>query len=317
MNRALLVKSVDKKISEIVTADIKILARIKKQVLISGGKRIRPVVHYYFAKMLDYDGQEWRDVAAIGELIHAASLLHDDVIDGADERRGRPTVNVIYGNKPAILAGDFLLGCGFDHLRTLHDALPLFEIFTRVIRMLSVGELLQMEWEKNLALKDEIYRKIILGKTGSLFGAMVESAAVLSGLEGAERRRYRDFGERMGHLFQIRDDYLDYFSEETGKPPLQDFRRGLVTKPLLILMRRLGGSDRAAFKRVWLSDAVRNSAEGIGSLRRYLEKSGVQRLLFQEIELEIHALMKFVRGHNHSMFREGILTNLSELVVPL
>jgi len=313
MNRITLINRIDKKIGSILQEDLKLLTKIKKHVVKSGGKRIRPVTHYYFTQLLGYEGGEWADIGAIGEIIHAASLLHDDVIDEANLRRDHPTVNLLYGNKTAILSGDYLLGCAFAHLCGLDHSLDLFAIFTRVIRMLSVGELLQMEWEGNLALKETVYRKIIHGKTGCLFGAMVEAAAVLTGKSETERSLYREFGEQMGYLFQIRDDYLDYFGDVTGKPPYQDFRRGLVTRPIMLLQKKLNRTDLARFTTLWRSVESRNE---IGPLPDLLRKSGVQMVLAQEIEENIHALMNFVRRHDPSRYRDSILKNLSELILP-
>ncbi|MCB1318987.1 MAG: polyprenyl synthetase family protein, partial [Leptospiraceae bacterium] len=233
---AALVKRFNQKLDRIIGSDLPILQKIKKFVIKSGGKRIRPITHFYFTAMLGYTGREWEDCGAIGELIHAASLLHDDVVDEASMRRGKPSINALEGNKTAVLSGDYLLACGLDHLGTLPHAKGLLPVFTRVIRMLAIGELLQMQHEHNLDLKARDYNRIILGKTGSLFGAMTESAWIVAteaedgGNARMERRKaYRDFGERMGYLFQVRDDYLDYFGDAVRerKDIYQDFRRGL------------------------------------------------------------------------------------------
>ena len=135
-----LVRRFDRKLGRIIGQDLPVLKRVKKFLIKSGGKRIRPITHYYFTQLLGYEGRDWEDVGAIGELIHGASLLHDDVVDEASIRRGHPSVNALEGNKTAILAGDYMLGCGLDHLNTLRDSGRLLDIFTRVLRMLSVGD---------------------------------------------------------------------------------------------------------------------------------------------------------------------------------
>lgn len=144
-----LIRKFDKKLETIIREDLKILSEIKTYTIQSGGKRIRPILHYCLCQLLGYSGKHWLDVGAIAELIHAASLLHDDVVDEAETRRGLQSVGSKFGNKTAILAGDYLLACGIDHLNGLGYP-ELMEVFTQVIKDLSVSELIQMEWEKIL-----------------------------------------------------------------------------------------------------------------------------------------------------------------------
>lgn len=317
MNSIQIVKKVDKKLGEIIHEDLPILKQIKKFVIKSGGKRIRPITHYYFTKMLGYSGNEWVDVGAIGELIHAASLLHDDVVDTAVLRRGKSTVNALHGNKTAVLSGDYLLSCALDHLQTLKDHKEMTLIFTRVVRMLSVGELLQMQWETEFSTEDRIYDRIILGKTGSLFGAMVESSAVLGGLDREMIPGYRAFGEKMGRVFQIRDDFLDYFgtAEKDGKDPYQDFRRGVITKPVILLRDKAKAGDKRKLKALWSSDEKRNSSEGEALVRSLFDQYKIRRILAREIETGIHDLMLFLRKHPASTQRERIMEHLEKLLV--
>ena len=305
---------------DIIGTELPVLKKVKKFVVKSGGKRIRPITHYYFTQLLNYTGSEWEDVGAIGELIRAASLLHDAVVDNSDMRRGQPSINALHGNKTAILTGDYLLSCGLDHLRTLEPAQELLGVFTRVIRMLAVGELLQMEWETNFQLKEQVYDRIILGKTGALFGAMTEGALVLAGVrDPGAQERYRNFGERMGRLFQIRDDYLDYFGDASanGKELFQDFRRGLVTRPVILLRQSVGARERRALAELWQTEDQRASQEGLDLWFDLSQKTDLGLRLAREIEEEIHALMHFVREHPASDFQEKILENLRTLLVPV
>ncbi|MDH5655942.1 MAG: polyprenyl synthetase family protein [Spirochaetia bacterium] len=318
MNKKEFIAKIDQKMGQILKDDLKILSKIKKFVIKSGGKRVRPVIHYYFTEMLGYKGKNWQDIGAVGELIHAASLLHDDVIDDSERRRGQPTLHALYNNKTAILAGDYLLGCAFDHLRTLGQNNEFFGIFTSVVRMLSAGELLQMQWQSNLKIPEKVYDRIIFCKTASLFGAMVASSAVLCGLDAQTADKYRQFGETMGRIFQIRDDYLDYFTPPsvTGKPAFQDFERGIVTRPVILMQKKLGSSDKITLKKIWSSDDMRKSEEGKVVLKTLLLKSGIQNKMEAEIEEGIHSLMHFVRQHDVSPIREKILENLNELMIP-
>ena len=324
IKRALLVTRFNRKLGQIIAGpELPILKKIKTFVIKSGGKRIRPITHYYFSSILGYTGNEWEDVGAIGELIHAASLLHDDVVDDATMRRGKPAVNALYGNKTAILSGDYLLACGLDHLRTLERSTDLLGVFTRVIRMLAIGELLQMEYERNFKLDQKIYDRIILGKTGSLFGAMSEAAFVLATPAGEkintrQAKRYREFGERMGRLFQVRDDYLDYFGDarSNGKELYQDFHRGLITHPIIVLRSLVSARERKILAGLWASDEKRSTTAGLDQFLEISQAANIQTRLAREIEQEVHRLMSFVREHDGSEYREKILEHLTTLLVP-
>lgn len=316
-----IINQINKKLTAIIGQDLPILKKVKSFVIKSGGKRIRPLTHYYFAKMLGYKGNEWCDVGAIGELIHAASLLHDDVIDQANVRRGKPSVNAIYGNATAVLSGDYLLACGLDQLCSLEKSTDLIRIFTQVLKDLSVGELLQMQWEHNFKLQSNTYQRIINGKTGSLFGAMTQSAYIISNKHSDYQiaQGYKKFGEKMGRLFQIRDDYLDYFGSSTieGKDSYQDYKRGLVTIPLIMLRDRLSIKKRNQFKKVFQNEEKRTSSQGATLLIELLDEMHIKKLLAQEIEKDIHSLMNFLRDHPGTQSRELMIEQLRTLQVPI
>lgn len=315
-SRAAVVKRIDRRIASIIGDEIPIVKAAQRFVIKSGGKRIRPLTHYYFCNLLDYTGDEWLDIGAIGELIHASSLLHDDVIDLSDTRRGLPAFHTENGNKKTILTGDYLLAAALDHLQSLSCGFTLLGVFTRVIRNLSVGEMLQMDHETDFDTTEETYERIILGKTASLFGAMTEGAAVLTGVDERRRRQLRDFGLRMGRLFQVRDDYLDYFETRSklGKEPFADFQRGLVTHPLIRLRETLKSRDRRRLQSLWKN---RNTGEAVDDLSEMFRSTKMKRRLALEIEEEIHGLMNYVRSFPPIGFRDEILSTLSGLLVPV
>jgi octaprenyl-diphosphate synthase len=317
--RKLIIKQVDRKLDQIIKEDLPFFKIVKRFITSSGGKRIRPLTHYYFCKLLNSKEKEWVDVAAIGELIHAASLLHDDVIDNSHQRRGKPTLHILYGNKRAILGGDYLLACGIDHLRKLKHSSTLLPIFTRVIRNLSVSEILQMEYENNSHLTIEIYEKIILGKTADLFSAMTESAAILSSIHKEKVFVYRDYGLKMGRLFQIRDDYLDYFSneKELGKELYQDFYRGIITYPLLVLKKKLNTKEKKMIFYQWYDSEKRKNHLNI--VLELMEKYQIRKKIAIEIEEMVHSLMHFIREHQteNTKEKEEMLKTLNKLLVPV
>ena len=312
---AVLIARFNSRLERIIRTDLPILRKVRSFVAASGGKRLRPLIHYYFARMLGYKGRECIDVGAIGELIHAASLLHDDVIDESDTRRGLRTLHKQYDNKTAILSGDYLLACGLDHLASLKRGHELLPLFTRVIRGLAVGELLQMEEESNLEIDARSYERIIQGKTAGLFGAMTEAAAVLAGQGAPQRKLYREFGDRLGRVFQVRDDYLDYFgdSASNGKEPFADFRRGLVTRPVIVLRTLLGRQRRKELAGVWAAADRRDSAEGVAVLQTLAHETALRETLQGELEREVGRLKETMSPFAGSGYGRSIVERLDSL----
>lgn len=307
MNISLTIKKIDTTLASIIHEDLKILTDIKKYVIQSGGKRIRPILHLVFCDLLETKTKDKWIVGSITELIHAASLLHDDVIDLAETRRGKKTVGALYGNKSAILAGDFLLACGIERLNRLNNNL-LMEIFTQVIRDLSVSELLQMQWEKNPKITLDIYNRIIHGKTASLFGAASESAAILAGMTRKEAKSIQEFGVKMGNLFQKRDDLLDYFTEskKTGKDLLRDFHNKLYTYPVLVLLSQANSKDKKAIPKI--IDSSDSSA-----ILKLMEIYGIEDLIQEEIQEDINELLEFLTEFPESSSKTLIVKQLEKL----
>ena len=256
VSASLLTKAVDHELGNIIGEALPILKDIKNFVIESGGKRIRPLLLCILSDLYDAEKSGARVLGAITEIIHAASLLHDDVLDDSVTRRGKPSGKSIFGNKEVILGGDYLLACGIKRLNEFENH-KLMSIYTKVIHDLSVAELLQMQYETNHEIDFEIYYKIIYGKTASLFQAAGEAAAVWSSLDAKESSNLSDLGKNLGLFFQIRDDYLDYFNAALlNKPPFQDFERGIYTFPVIIL---------------------KNSSDNAQKIQNYFEKSTDER----------------------------------------
>jgi geranylgeranyl pyrophosphate synthase len=296
---AKLLRSFDQSLAKIIGEDLPILKKIKNFVIKSGGKRIRPMTHYLFCQFVGYKGQVWKEVGAVAELIHSASLLHDDVVDHATLRRGKPTISALFGNKAAILSGDFLLACGIQRLNALGQP-ALMSIFSRVLRDLSVSELIQMEWEKNPKITLKIYDSIIFGKTASLFGACSESAGILAGLNMKECKELSEFGIRLGKLFQKKDDCLDYFytSKEIGKESFKDFKNGLYTYPILKLKEKVSAKTRKEIDLVFAKDErLDGDCQFIVGL---LHSHNIEQLITDEFKLENNYLQKFLSKYPDS-----------------
>lgn len=214
-------------------------------VLGSGGKRIRPVLLLLAAELCGYTGSRRVQVGAAVELLHTATLLHDDVVDFSDLRRGRPSANALWGNRRAVLSGDFLYARASAMIVEDGD-LDILWIFANTIRSMAEGELLQLERSYDPTITESHYFGIIERKSAVLLSAAAEAGAILGGVTRAERRRLADFGRELGLAFQLRDDALDYEAgmAELGKPPHTDIREGKVTLPLLLTLKRCEPAER-------------------------------------------------------------------------
>lgn len=208
-----------------------------------GGKRIRPLLVHYFGQALGLEDRHLIEAGAASELIHSASLLHDDVVDNGMFRRGRPTVNSMWGNVVAVMAGDMVLTVALQRLatvdpRVMHDALGCVAEMTR-------GTIAELEARGDLDLPLERMRFIAEAKTGALFGFCGEAAAAI-GKDDEARRRFAAFGRHLGVAFQIADDVKDLTGGDAGKPPFADLASKTPSLPLLLAAQR----DAAVKKRI-------------------------------------------------------------------
>ena len=216
-------------------------------VLASGGKRIRPVLVLLCSELCGYSGPRCVQVAAAVELLHTATLLHDDVVDLSELRRGRPSANAIWGNRRAVLGGDFFYARASSMI--VEDGnLDILWIFADTIRSMAEGELLQLEHSFDATVTEAHYFSVIERKSAVLLSAACEAGAILGGVTRGERRKLAEFGREAGLAFQLRDDALDYEAGQDvlGKRPLTDIREGKVTLPLLLALKRCTPAERGA-----------------------------------------------------------------------
>jgi octaprenyl-diphosphate synthase len=224
-----------------------VLAALGDHVLAAGGKRMRPALLLLAAEMCGYTGPRRVHVAAAVELLHTATLLHDDVVDLSELRRGRPSANALWGNRRAVLAGDFFYARASSLIVEDGD-LDILWIFADTIRSMAEGELLQLERSFDPSVTESHYFQVIERKSAVLLSAACESGSILGGVTRAERRRLAEYGRELGLAFQLRDDALDYEDREAdlGKRPYDDLREGKVTLPLLLALKRCTPAEREA-----------------------------------------------------------------------
>lgn len=222
-----------------------LVSEIGSYTLAGGGKRIRPLLVLLAARLCGYRGPRAIQVAAAAELLHTATLVHDDVVDGADLRRGRPSVNAEYGLRLAILVGDFLYATSSQLLIEEGNG-DILASFSEAIRKMAEGEVLQLARSFDPEISESTYLDVIGRKTASLLATASEAGAILGEVTRLERRSLRAYGWQLGLAFQLVDDALDFVStgEELGKVPLADLAEGKVTLPLIATLKRCTSSER-------------------------------------------------------------------------
>ena len=238
---------VERAMREQLSSDQALVGLIGDHVLGGGGKRLRPALLLLASELCGYTGPRRVQVAAAVELLHTATLLHDDVVDLAQLRRGRPAANVVWGNRRAVLVGDFLYARASQMIVEDGD-LEILWIFSNTIKLMAEGELLQLERSFDPTVTEQHYYGVIDRKSAELISAACDAGAILGGVTRAERRRLADFGKQLGLAFQLRDDALDYEDREAdlGKRPYDDLREGKVTLPLLLALKRCTAAERDA-----------------------------------------------------------------------
>jgi octaprenyl-diphosphate synthase len=224
-----------------------LIPEVGEHTFASGGKRFRPILVLLAARLCGYRGPRAIQIAAAAECLHTATLLHDDVIDGAETRRGRPSVNALWGHRIAILVGDFFYARA-SMILVEDGNQDILWSFANTIGEMSEGEVLQLQRSFDPEIPESVYLDIIGRKTARLLATATESGAILGGVTRAERRALHDYGWELGIAFQLVDDALDYLGEGDvlGKAPLTDLAEGKVTLPLSLALKRCTVGERDA-----------------------------------------------------------------------
>ena len=254
--------SVEKLIKNKLKSDVALIKKMSDYHLNSGGKRIRALLTMGSAKLGGYtEGVRDVNLAACVELIHSATLLHDDVIDQSKVRRGNKTPNHIWGNQSSILVGDYLLSRCFEMM--VEDGnLEILKLLSSTSTKIAQGEVMQLQYKGEADLLEENYIKIINLKTAALFSAATRVGACLSNLDLKKKDALESYGKNLGLAFQIADDALDYFSKEKifGKEIGKDFFEGKVTLPVIILYQKANSIERTFLINIFKKD-IRNKKD--------------------------------------------------------
>ena len=241
---------VDDLIRDRLQSPVTLIPALAEHLIAAGGKRLRPLLTVAAARLCDGSGDGCLRLAAAVEFIHTATLLHDDVVDGSQLRRGKVAAHLIWGGPPSVLVGDFLFARAFE-LMVETGKLSALQILARASRVIAEGEVLQLTRAHDLKLNQDVYLEIIRGKTAELFAAAAEAGAVSADARPGRTRAISAYGLKLGLAFQLADDALDYegASDVLGKNAGDDFREGKVTLPLLLAIERTGPGESAFWQR--------------------------------------------------------------------
>jgi octaprenyl-diphosphate synthase len=254
-------------------SEIPLIPELAGHLIAGGGKRMRPMLTLACARLLDYPGDRHHKLAAAVEFIHTATLLHDDVVDGSDMRRGKTAANLIFGNPAAVLVGDFLFSRSFE-LMVEDGSLKVLKILSNASAVIAEGEVNQLTAQRQIGTTQEKYLKIIGDKTAALFAAACRIAAVVAERPEADELALDAYGRNLGIAFQLVDDALDYAADDAvmGKATGDDFRDGKVTLPVILAHSRGSEEERAFWHNAMLGH--RASAEDLAYATSLIRQHG-------------------------------------------
>ncbi len=251
-------------------SEIVLVNQLSHYIIASGGKRLRPMLSLLAARACGYEGDKHINVAAIVEFIHTATLLHDDVVDESDMRRGKETANNVWGNQAAVLVGDFLYSRSFEMMVDVGE-MRVMEILAQATNVIAEGEVLQLLNCNDPDTTEARYLDVIYSKTAKLFEAACQLGAVLAGLPEEEEKAVTQYGIHLGTAFQLVDDILDYSAsaDDMGKNVGDDLAEGKPTLPLIIALERSTGDDAQLIR----TAIEEGGLENIDAIMKIIEKT--------------------------------------------
>ncbi|RLB72924.1 MAG: octaprenyl diphosphate synthase [Deltaproteobacteria bacterium] len=243
--------AVERQFKKNLMSDVQLVSQVGDYVLSSGGKRIRPMLLLLCARLCHYQGDKHIDLAGVVEFIHTATLLHDDVVDSANLRRGNRSANSVWGNQASVLVGDFLFAKSFS-VMVGSESLKILQILSDTTTQLAEGEILQLINTCDLEVDEPRYLQVVRDKTAILIAAACQVAGVLSGVDDTQEMALREFGLEIGTAFQLMDDALDYIAdqEDFGKEKGHDLFEGKMTLPLIHAYSKSSPEERQEVSRI-------------------------------------------------------------------
>jgi octaprenyl-diphosphate synthase len=256
-------------------SNVELIGLLLEHIISSGGKRLRPIILILSTKLFKVESPKSIDMAACVELLHTATLFHDDVVDESKLRRGRKTANEIWGNAASVLVGDYLLAKAFGIMSDL-ESLELIRIISNTSSIITKGEVKQLSFKNNLSISEEDYIDIITAKTAELFSACCRVGAEIALQDNIAKDKLEEFGRNQGIAFQITDDVIDYMSEKStaGKKIGDDFREGKVTMPVIHLYKNANEQERKYLSDIFKADNDQRNDEELTKITQLMSKYG-------------------------------------------
>lgn len=299
-------EKIDEELNKTFSSRVGLIEDVGKHALLSEGKRLRPLLFVLTARLCGYNGDDIYRLSTLFEYVHAASLLHDDVIDNADTRRKKPSASNLWGNTAAVLAGDYLSSRASELAVSTNNIGFLQVLMTTASRM-TEGQVLELVHTNDWGTTREVYMDIIISKTAELISAACSCGGIISGIDDNKVEMLSKFGLNLGIAFQIMDDLLDYTSseEEFGKPVGKDLREGKTTLPLIYIMSDLDESKRRELKELLKTGNV--SDEDYLNLIDLVRNSGVLNRIRDEARDYVDKAAGFLESFPDSSMKEGLV----------
>jgi octaprenyl-diphosphate synthase len=297
-------KIVDAVIRQRLHSDVTLIEQVAEYIIGAGGKRMRPMLVLLAAGALGYRGSDQHELAAIVEFIHTATLLHDDVVDESELRRGRETANALFGNSASVLVGDFLYSRSFQMMVGLNN-MRVMQVLADTTNIIAEGEVLQLLNAHDPDTDEERYFKVIRYKTAELFQAAARLGAIVAHASPQQEQSLADHGLHLGLAFQLIDDLLDYSGdiEQTGKNVGDDLAQGKVTLPLIRAMACAKESERLLIRQ-----AIKDGGlDALPQIVRIVHETGALDYVKQRAEVEVDAAKLALNAIPNSNFRECLL----------
>ncbi len=298
-------QAVDELIKQRLHSEVVLINQIGHYIVNSGGKRLRPVLLLLTSRAFCYEGEAHLELAAVVEFIHTATLLHDDVVDASDMRRGKETANNVWGNEASVLVGDFLYSRAFQMMVGVHN-MRVMEILSEATNTIAEGEVKQLLNVHNADLDEAGYLDVIRSKTAKLFESSAQLGAVLTGRSMEEERAMAAYGMHLGIAFQLIDDALDYSasSEELGKNIGDDLAEGKPTLPLIHVINH-GTPEQAALVREALEKGGRDR---IDEIKQAIESAGAIEYTSRSAQAEADKAITALSVLPDSPYKEALAT---------
>ncbi|MBT8080999.1 MAG: octaprenyl diphosphate synthase [Gammaproteobacteria bacterium] len=298
-------EAVNRLIRGSLESDVALVSQVSEYIVMSGGKRLRPLIVLLAARAFGYEGEQHVRAAAIIEFIHTATLLHDDVVDSSDRRRGQDSANTVFGNQASVLVGDFLYSRSFQMMVDIDD-MHVMRILADATNTIAAGEVQQLMNVHDPDTSEDDYQQVIYRKTARLFEAGAQIAAILAGRSAQDETAMIEYGRHLGTAFQLVDDALDYeaSAEELGKNLGDDLAEGKPTLPLIYAMREGSETQRELIRNAILEGGL----EQLDDIRDVIRATGALEYTAMRARAAADAAIATLTGLPENDYRQALIS---------